>query len=171
MTWLSETPGASALERVLGGRPELQPFFREFVGRVWADGLVEPDLLELCRLAIARVHGCESDLALRYQAACDAGLSEEKVAALPYWRTSEHFSERERHCLALAEQFTLDPHGVDDESFGRVASDLGPQGTVALVYSLAVFDGLARLRAILGVEPEAAAPVVMPTPSPAGVLF
>ena len=128
------------------------------------DGLVDPELLELCRLAIAGVHGSRSELAVRH----DVGLAPEKADALADWRSSDLFSERERSCLALAEQFTIDPHGVSDEDFAGVADDLSPAAVVALVYSLAVFDGLARLRAILEVEPEGA--IVVPPPDPARAL-
>jgi alkylhydroperoxidase family enzyme len=168
VTWLTEATGESALERVLGRRPELLPLVRDYAGRVWAEGVVDPGLLELCRLAIAGVHGSASDLSLRYR---EAGLTEEKAAAVADWRSSHLFSELERDCIALAEQFTLDPHGVDDESFGRVAAELGPERTVALVSSLGMFDGLTRLRAILGIESEPGAPAVVPAPDPEGVLF
>ena len=54
--------------------------------------VVSPVLLELCRLRVAQILGCESELQRRSAAAQAAGLSEETIAALDDWRTSERFS-------------------------------------------------------------------------------
>ena len=154
---------ATDFERVFALRPNLFEDFRSFYALFWQKRLVDPVLLELCRLRIAQLHGCESELRVRYQPAVDAGLTEEKIAALPDAADSSLYGEAERACIALAELFAMDPHAITDADAARVTAVLGDAGTVALVEALAMFDGFARFRLMLGVEaPDAK--VVAPAP-------
>jgi alkylhydroperoxidase family enzyme len=158
------SPGATPLERVFALRQNLFEDFRRFYALFWEQSLVDPVILELCRLRVAQIHGCEPELRLRYQPALDAGLGEEKIAALQDASHSPAYSEAERACVAFAELFCIDPHAIDDEDAARVVAALGEAGTVALVEALALFDGFARFRLMLGVEPPALPRVVVPAP-------
>ena len=156
MTWLPDSvEGATPLDRVFGQRANLYEDFRRWSALFWESRLLDPALLELCRLRVAQLHGCESELRLRYQPALDAGLDERKIAALPSSGSSPEFSEPERACVAFTELFIVDPHAIRDEDAARVSEHLGPEGLVALVQALALFDGFARFRLMLGVEPPA----------------
>lgn len=151
MTWLPNTTrGGTGFERVFGLRPELHDDFNAFAGLLWTR--LDPVLLELCRLRIAQILGCESEQRRRSAPAQAAGLAEEKVAALEEWRTSDRFSAVERASLLLAERFVLNPRGASDADVAAVTVHLSPAQTVALVEALAVFDGFTRFRAILAVD-------------------
>jgi alkylhydroperoxidase family enzyme len=150
--WL---PTAAPFDRVLGWRPELLADYRAFLTELWTGGAVDPVVLELCRLRVAQLLGCEAELRLRYEPARAAGLGEAKIALLERWPTAAGFSEVERACLAYAEQFVLDVHGIDDGDAAALAAHLTPGGLVALTEALALFEGFARFRLVLGVEPEA----------------
>jgi alkylhydroperoxidase family enzyme len=154
---------ATAFERVFGLRPNLFDDFRSFYALFWEKRLVDPVLLELCRLRIAQLHGCESELRVRYQPAIEAGLTEEKIAALADAADSSLYSEAERACIAFAELFAMDPHAITDADAARVVAVLGDAGVVALVEALAMFDGFSRFRLMLGVEPPSGR-VVAPAP-------
>jgi alkylhydroperoxidase family enzyme len=162
---------ATAFEGVFALRRNLFEDFRSFYALFWEKRLVDPVLLELCRLRIAELHGCESELRVRYQPALDAGLGEEKIAALADAGDSPLYSEAERACVALAELFAMDPHAITDADAVRVVAVLGDAGTVALVEALALFDGFTRFRLLLGVEaPDGR--VVAPAPrASAGPLY
>lgn len=153
------------LDAVFGHRPELYREYRDFYALFWERPLVDPVLLELCRLRVAALAGCESELALRYEVARDAGLGESKIAALEHWHEDDRFSARERAVLCFAELFVRDPHAITDEDARAVVSELGDAGTVALVEALALFDGFARFRVMLGVEPRQPAPQLVPAPA------
>ena len=115
MTWLpAPAAGDTPLDRVLGLRPGLRAEYRAFLSTVWTRSGLDPVVLELCRLRVAQLLGCDGELAERTASARDAGLDEAKIAMLPQWPTSPVFTATERACLAYAEQFVLDPHGVDD---------------------------------------------------------
>jgi alkylhydroperoxidase family enzyme len=166
VTWLpDEAPGATPLDRVFGLCPELYEDFRRWSALFWEERLLDPVLLELCRLRVAQLHGCEAELRVRLRPALDAGLDEEKIAALPRASSDPRFSELERACLAFAELFVADPNAITDEDAARLTGPLGPEGTVALVQALALFDGFSRFRLMLGVEPPPEARVVVPAPA------
>lgn len=177
MSWIvaaapHSAAGATPFERAFGLRRNLFEDFRRFYALFWEKRLVDPVVLELCRLRIAAIHGCEAELRVRYQPALDAGLSEAKIAALPDASQSPLYSETERACIALAELFAIDPHAITDADAARVVAALGEPGTVALVEAFALFDGFARFRLMLGVEPPDAPRVVVPAPaSPAGPIY
>jgi len=167
MSWLPDAAdGATPLDRVFGLRPNLYEDFRRFYALFWEKRLLDPVLLELCRLRIASLHGCAPELAVRYRAARDAGLDERKIAALPQAASAPGFSEAERAAIAFAELFATDPHAISDEDAARVRDALGEPGLVALVEALALFDGFARFRTLLEVEgDDAVEPRVVDTPS------
>lgn len=163
---------ATPLEGAFSLRRNLFEDFRSFYALFWQRPPLDPVILELCRLRVAQIHGCEPELRIRYQPALDAGLTEAKIAALPEASHSPLYSEAERACVAFAELFAIDPHAIADGDAARVVAALGEPGTVALVEALALFDGFARFRLMLGVEPPAEARRVVPAPrADAGPLY
>ena len=157
MTWLPETAsGATPFARAFGVCPELLAKFEAFAELFWSRRPVDPVVLELCRLRIAQVLGCDAELAVRRAEARAAGLTEGRIATLDGWRDAPDFSAVERACLAFAEKFTLDPHGVTDADAAAVAAHLSPPEMVAFTEALAVFDGFTRFRLILGIEADPA---------------
>src|SRR5262245_65247460 len=79
MSWLPErAAGGDDFERTFALRPDLFAAWREFAGLFWEKRLVDPVVLELCRLRIAQMHGARHALALRTPEARAAGLDETK---------------------------------------------------------------------------------------------
>ena len=165
MSWLPAlSPGVTPLDRVLGLRPNLHADVRTLLAVFVERRLIDPVVLELCRLRVAQLLGCASELAIRWQPARDAGLDDGKIALLSRWPTDPSFTDAERACLTVAERFVLDPHGLTDDEAAAARAHLGDAGVVALLEALALFDGLARFRVMLGVAPEGDAPIVVPGP-------
>jgi alkylhydroperoxidase family enzyme len=145
MTWLGEPAvGGDPFERVFGLRPNLFEAWRDFSALFWTRRLVEPVVLELCRLRVAQLLESRYPQSVRTPQALAAGLREEQVGALASWWTSDAFGERERACLRFAEQFVLDAKGITDADAAAVVAALGEAGTVAFVEALAIFDGFSR---------------------------
>jgi hypothetical protein len=135
-TWL---PGVgvddtSEFDAVFGLRPDLYDAYRDFESVFWTHELLDAAILDACRARCAQV--------LRADGASAAPVA----AADP--------STALAACLALAEQFVIDPHGVTEEMRDAVIAHVGDAGLVALVEALAVFDGFTRFRTILGIAPE-----------------
>lgn len=154
MTWLpgipEQTRGADAFEQAFRLRPNLYEAWREFAA-LFGEEVVDPRILELCRVRIARMHGAGFPLPIRGPHIASAGLREEDLADLDAWWKSGAFGPSERACLGFAEQFVLDAAGISDEQAAAVREALGDAGTVAFVEALAVFDGFARFCRILEV--------------------
>ena len=142
-------------ERTFSVRPDLWEEVRSFSLQIWHPPKIDPILLELCRLRLAQLHGCDSECAVRYEPARAAGLSEERIAALADWRRGEAFGAVERACLAFAENFALAVQAISDEDVAALSTHLSEAEIVALCQALAVFDGFIRFRVLLGVTGEA----------------
>ena len=99
--------------------------------------------LELCRLRVAMLLGCDFELGLRTPK-CD--IDETTVADLSRWPSSELFDSRDRVCLAFCEQFVVDVAGLDDATARAVSSELGEQGLADFVSALLVVEQRQRLR-------------------------
>lgn len=152
MSWLPLPAAASAVDpfdRVFGLRENLFEAWRDFERLFWTRRLVDPCVLELCRLRIAQLNEARHPLGVRTPEALRAGLREDRIAALASWWTSDAFSETERACLRFAEQFALDAKGITDADAAAVVAALGDAGTVAFVEALAIFDGFSRFCASL----------------------
>jgi alkylhydroperoxidase family enzyme len=154
VSWLPDSgPGRDDFERTFALRPNLFEAFRRFSAIFWEKRLVDPVILELCRLRIAQLHAARHPLSLRTREAREAGLDEAKIAALSAWWRSPGFSDLERSCLRFAEQFATDASAISDEEARPLVAGLGDAGLVAFVEALAVFDGFSRFCRMLDVEP------------------
>jgi alkylhydroperoxidase family enzyme len=154
MSWLPESgPGGDDFERSFALRPDLFEAWQEFASIFWEKRLVDPVLLELCRLRIAQLHGAAYPLSIRTREAIQAGLDEAKIAKLASWWREPGFTDLERACLRFAEQFVLDAKAMSDEEARPVVTALGDAGTVAFVEALAIFDGFGRFCRMLDVQP------------------
>ena len=151
MTWLPATAeGETPLDRVFGLCPELYGDYRTFLSHCWSRSQVDPIILELCSVRVAHLVGSDTDAMVRRDVAGD----ERKLSAVSAWPTSPLFTACERACLGFAEQFVMDPHGISDAQAAEVSAHLGPAGLVGLTEALALFEGFARFRLILGVEAD-----------------
>ncbi len=72
---------------------------------------MDPVVLELCRLRVAQLVGCDGELAVRSRPAVDGRLAEDAVAELASWPTAARFDDTTRACLGFTEQFVIDPVG------------------------------------------------------------
>ena len=141
---------------VLAGHPDVLDAFERLGVEAWR--AVDPVLLELCRLRVATLLGCEAELGWRTQVAAGAGLDEATIAELPAWPTSARFGSAERAGLAFCEQFVVDVAGMTDEIASAVAEELGPEGFRTFVTALLVMEQRQRLHLawsrLLDGEPE-----------------
>lgn len=133
--WLQ---GAATFDDALALRPALRDDLRRFEALLWQSG-VDRDVLDLCRLRVAQLLGC------------DAVLREttRDLDALTRWPTE--YDARTRACLAFAERFVMDPRAITDDDAAAVSAHLGAPGLVAFAEALAIFDGLTRARLVLDV--------------------
>lgn len=138
MTWLPQVvvaDGASEFDAVFGLRRDLFDAYRDFESVFWTDELLDASILDACQARCTQL--------LRA-----AGAPVEPVA-------TDDPASALAACLALTEQFVIDPHCVTAEMREAVVGHVGDAGLVALVEALAVFDGFTRFRSLLGIAPDA----------------
>jgi alkylhydroperoxidase family enzyme len=92
-------------------------------------------------------------MTVRYAGARQAGLTEEKIAALDD-PTSGVFTPRERAAIRFAELMAVDHRSVDDAFFEELRRHFTDAEVVELGVAIALNLGLGRLNAMLAIEPE-----------------
>lgn len=156
-TWLPDLPpGETDWDRVAALFPAAFEAVVELQRAAWAS--FDPVVLELARLRTAQLLGFRAGLAVRSDAAREAGLDEARISALSDWPTSPLFSDAERACLALAEQFVMDANGVTDDLVGAVLEHYSAAGCHSFVNAVSAFETFQRGCLTLGLatSPEAA---------------
>ncbi|MGH2588938.1 MAG: carboxymuconolactone decarboxylase family protein [Dehalococcoidia bacterium] len=85
----------------------------------------------------------------------DAGVSDDKIVALPDFRTSPHYTEAERAALELAETTVATPVEVSDELFARLRTHYDEAQLVELAATAALENFRARFNRVFRIEPNA----------------
>lgn len=156
-TWLTDLPpGDTEWDRVSSLFPAAFQAVTDLQRAIWDS--FDPVVLELCRLRIAGLLRFGPGLEVRSEAARATGLDEARIAALASWPTSPLFSDAERACLALAEQFVMDANGVTDELVDDVLRHWSAADCHTLANAISAFETFQRGCLTLGitVSPERA---------------
>ena len=85
----------------------------------------------------------------------NAGISDEKIAALPDYGSSPHYTEAERVALELADAMCATPVDVSDDLFGRLRRHYDEPHLVELAATAAMENFRARFNRVFRVEPNA----------------
>jgi hypothetical protein len=107
--------------------PEALTAYRDLYDGLWTTGL-ERAVLDVCERRVHALVRCEPDPT--------SGLD---------------LNDAQRACLAFAEQYVLDPHGLRDDDFVALREHLDDAGIAALVLAVAMFDARARFEVALEV--------------------
>ncbi len=130
VTWFPElAEGETTLDRVVNHRPAYAAAMRDVEAAIWAQDVLEPEILEVCRQRIAQLLG-----------------SEERADGVHATRA---FTDRERTCLDFAEQVLIDAQGVTDDEAARVIESVGEGGFLVLLYACGFFETTERARILL----------------------
>jgi len=135
------TSTASVIAHVLTERPDVAKHLAGAHDAAWA--AVDRRVLELCRLRIAMLLGCDAEGAMRTPG---TGVDEGTVVELTAWTSSPQFDERDRACLAFCEHFVIDVASLDDGLADEVRRLLGPNGLVDLTSAILVIEQRQRMR-------------------------
>lgn len=109
---------------------------------------LEPALLELVRSRVSQLNGCAYCVDQHTRDARTAGETEQRLYALPVWRETPFFTDRERAALELAEAATRLTEGpVTDEVYGRAAAEFTEVELAELIWTITVINAWNRLGA------------------------
>ncbi len=155
MGWLAsrdDSVTAGDFESVLDLCPDLLERYRGFYGAIWDEGILPARLLELCRLRIAELTGCEAEGVIAHS---ESGLTILERSSLAQGDIPDSVTDLERSVLEVASKVPFEIHGVGDEEIAVLRQRLGDDGLVALMFALPLFDATCRLRLVFEVAPEA----------------
>jgi AhpD family alkylhydroperoxidase len=125
--------------------PQAVQLLRELDRHLETTGL-DPVLIDLVRLRASQINGCTFCIDKHTRDALAAGETEERLQALPHWRTSRMFDEREKAALLWAETLTrlADTHAPDADY--AVAMAHFPPGELSnLSFAIAVINAWNRI--------------------------
>jgi alkylhydroperoxidase family enzyme len=116
--------------------------------------LVDAGLKDLAQLRVATLVGCPFWIDIGSAVSRTRGISEEKMVALPQYKSSALFSETERPVLEYADAMTQTPVEVPDALFAKLREKFTDAQLVELTATLAWENYRARFDHALGVEAE-----------------
>jgi alkylhydroperoxidase family enzyme len=131
-------------------RPRMMSGMGKFQGAVRKGDRVEERIRLLVELKGAQMIGCEYCVDLGSQICRHSGLSDDELLALPRYRSSEHFSEREKLALDFTVGVMRTPVDVSDALFARLQEHFSDDQLVELAALLTVVN-LNRFNAAFGV--------------------
>jgi AhpD family alkylhydroperoxidase len=101
----------------------------------------DPRLRELVRIRASQLNGCAYCIDMHTKDARAIGETEQRIYALPAWRETPYFSDRERAALAFTESVTaLSQTHVPAEDYDALAAHFGPDEIAALVSLLVAIN-------------------------------
>ncbi|HZC56840.1 MAG TPA: carboxymuconolactone decarboxylase family protein [Xanthobacteraceae bacterium] len=118
------------------------------------DVLTPPLLRELAILRTGQILHSDYELDQHIPLAKACGVSDAQIAALPDWRASALFDDKERALLAYTEALDLNGGDVDDATYAAFAKVFSPQEIVEITITVVTYYGTGQLTKALRVKPE-----------------
>jgi alkylhydroperoxidase family enzyme len=131
-------------------KPKLMLAMGKFNGAVRKPGALEERIRNLCELKGAAMIGCEFCVDLGSQICRNSGFSEAELLAIPRYRSSELFDEREKVALDYTVAVMRTPVEVTDELFAKLQELYTTEQIVELTALLTLVN-LDRLNAAFGI--------------------
>jgi len=139
-----------ALYRALANAPQLLEAYSSLARAVRAEG--DPGLREMLTLRVAVLTDSDYEWSHHYRLAIRAGVTEEKVEAIPDWRVSDLFDSTERAVLACIDE--LHENAVTDATFAELSRHFDTAGVVWVIALGSLYELVERMVQALGVPVE-----------------
>ena len=136
--------------------PGLLPAFQGLGAAVLMNDLVSPGLKQMIAMMTSAGSGCRYCQAHTSSNAVRMGESEEKLAAIWEYETSDHFDDAERAALRVAFGAGQSPNQVSDADFAELKQHWSDDQAAAIVAVIALFGFLNRWNDTMAttLEPE-----------------
>ena len=134
---------------------------------------LEPGLLDLIKVRASQINGCAYCIDMHSKDARARGETEQRLYALPAWRATPFYTDRELAALAWTEAVTGISHGpILDALYGEARRHFSEKELVDLTLALVAINGWNRLsiafRTVPGTyHPKAVAPARAGSPEEA----
>jgi alkylhydroperoxidase family enzyme len=127
---------------------------------------IDPKLRELGQTRAGYARGSQFVFSQHCKASRAVGLSEEQVAAIPSWQTTDVFSKLERAVLAYTDALVLDGGRVPDGTFAALRESLSDEEILELTYVTCTYDLHAVMCRALRLEYDDVDERIVEVPSP-----
>jgi uncharacterized peroxidase-related enzyme len=134
--------------------PGLAEAFSDLGGVIFSNSTLPVGLNQMVAQVASTAAGCRYCQAHTAHTAKNMGISEEKLADLWLWETSEHFSDAERAALTLAFHAGSVPNTVTDDHFSELRKHFDDDQIVGIVATIAMFGFLNRWNDTLATDLE-----------------
>jgi AhpD family alkylhydroperoxidase len=103
-------------------------------------------LMELVKTRASQLNGCAYCLDMHTKDARAAGETEQRLYALPAWRETPFFTDRERAALDWTEAVTrISPDQIDDQHYEQLHAHFSEKEIVDLTLAIIAINGWNRL--------------------------
>ena len=139
-----------AFYRALANAPDLLDAYSGFARAVRARG--DATLRETLTLRVAFLTDSDYEWSHHHKLALAAGVAEEKVNAIPEWKGSDRFDEREQAALACIDE--LHENAVTDATFAELSRHFDTAEVVWVIALGSLYELVERMVQALGVPVE-----------------
>ena len=115
---------------------------------------LDPVLRALITVRVSQINWCTFCVDINSASVLKRGGTEEKLNTLHQFRTSPHFSDKEKVALEYAEAITITDSQVTDELFSRVRQHFDDDALVELTGLIAFQNLSSKFNASLDVQPQ-----------------
>jgi AhpD family alkylhydroperoxidase len=137
-------------------RPQLGDMVERMIRGAYQQSILPPDERELARMRIAQINDCVACSDFRAPSVLEAGVAAELYENVAAYATHPGYTARQRLAIEYAERFAIDHGAIDDTFFGRLREQFTDPEILDLTLCVAVFLGLGRSLAVLGVDQSCA---------------
>jgi AhpD family alkylhydroperoxidase len=137
-------------------RPPLGGMVERMIHGAYQQSVLPVEERELARMRIAQINDCVACSDFRAPSVQEAGIAPELYEHVADYATFAGYSQRQRLAIEYAERFATDHGSIDDEFFGRLRESFADDEILDLTLCVAVFLGLGRTLAVLGIDSSCA---------------
>lgn len=139
--------------RTVAHRPEILQTMIAHMEAILNTGTLPTSLKELVIVHTSQMNNCEYCLASHSLLARKLGYSDEQIADLPHFATSERFNAQEKSALRLAERLTRNEGPLDEAEIADLRQHFTEGEIVELMAASGLFNYFNRFNNLLAMEP------------------
>jgi AhpD family alkylhydroperoxidase len=137
-------------------RPQLGGMVERMIRGAYQESILPAEERELARMRIAQINDCIACSDFRAPSVLEAGIAPELYDNVAAYAAYPGYTPRQRLAIEFAERFANEPATMDDAFFGRLRRLFSDEEVLDLTLCVAVFLGLGRSLAVLGVDQSCA---------------
>lgn len=138
---------------------------------IYRNAGLDPVLRELGQTRAGYARGSQFVYSQHCKALRNLDVSEERIAAVPYWQTADCFSSLERAVLAYTDGLVYDGGRVPDKVFEILREDLSDKEILELTYITCLYDMHATMSRALKLEFDDREEPIVEVAAPEGATF